>query len=102
MLDDLQDPGNMGTIIRIADWFGVENIICSEHSVDRYNPKVVQSTMGSLLRVNVIYTDLKIFMKKNKQIAFYAASLSGVSVFKLPKITEGIFLIGNESKGLAF
>jgi TrmH family RNA methyltransferase len=100
MLDDLQDPGNMGTIIRIADWFGVENIICSEHSVDRYNPKVVQSTMGSLLRVNVIYTDLKIFMKKNKQIAFYAASLSGVSVFKLPKITEGIFLIGNESKGL--
>jgi len=101
MLDDLQDPGNMGTIIRIADWFGVENIICSEHSVDCYNPKVVQSTMGSLLRVNLIYTDLKLFMKKHKQIPFYAASLSGVSVFKLPKITEGIFLIGNESKGLS-
>ncbi len=101
MLDDLQDPGNMGTIIRIADWFGVENIICSEHSVDCYNPKVVQSTMGSLLRVNLIYTNLKLFMKKNKHIPFYAASLSGVSVFKLPKITQGIFLIGNESKGLS-
>jgi len=101
MLDDLQDPGNMGTIIRIADWFAVENIICSEHSVDCYNPKVVQSTMGSLFRVNLIYTDLNLFMKKNKPIPFYAASLSGISVFKLPKITEGIFLIGNESKGLS-
>lgn len=101
MLDDLQDPGNMGTIIRIADWFAIENIICSEHSVDCYNPKVVQSTMGSLLRVNIVYTDLQTFIKKNKQIPFYAASLSGVSVFKLPKITEGIFLIGNESKGLS-
>ncbi len=101
MLDDLQDPGNMGTIIRIADWFAIEHIICSKHSVDCYNPKVVQSTMGSLLRVNLIYTDLKLFMKKNKQIPFYASSLSGISVFKLPKITEGIFLIGNESKGLS-
>ncbi len=59
MLDDLQDPGNLGTIIRIADWFAIENIICSENSVECYNPKVVQATMGSLARVNLFYTDLE-------------------------------------------
>jgi TrmH family RNA methyltransferase len=100
MLDDLQDPGNMGTIIRIADWFGVENIICSENSVDCYNPKVVQSTMGSLSRINVFYTDLFSFIEKNKEINLYATTLSGTSIFKLPKINEGIILIGNESKGV--
>ena len=100
MLDDLQDPGNMGTIIRIADWFGVENIICSENSVDCYNPKVVQSTMGSLSRMNVFYTDLFSFLEKNKKINLYATTLSGTSIFKLPKINEGIILIGNESKGV--
>ncbi|MEO8721082.1 MAG: RNA methyltransferase [Ginsengibacter sp.] len=100
MLDDLQDPGNMGTIIRIADWFGIENIVCSDNSVDCYNPKVVQSTMGSLLRVNVLYTDLMFFIGKNKKINLYASALSGLSVYDLPKITEGIILIGNESKGI--
>lgn len=100
MLDDLQDPGNLGTLIRIADWFAVENIICSENSVDCYNPKVVQSTMGSLSRVNVFYTDLVSFIKKNKNIDLYATTLSGNSIFKLPKIKEGIILIGNESKGI--
>lgn len=100
MLDDLQDPGNMGTIIRIADWFAIENIICSENSVDCYNPKVVQSSMGSLSRTNVFYTDLVSFVKKNKKISLYATTLSGASVFKLPKINEGIILIGNESKGV--
>ncbi len=101
MLDDLQDPGNLGTIIRIADWFDIENIICSENSVDCYNPKVVQSTMGSLSRVNIVYTQLIPFIQKNKKIPVYAAALSGVSVFKLGKMTEGFFLIGNESKGLS-
>ncbi|MGN6531187.1 MAG: TrmH family RNA methyltransferase [Ginsengibacter sp.] len=101
MLDDLQDPGNLGTIIRIADWFGIENIICSKNSVDCYNPKVVQSTMGSLLRVNILYTDLESFVDKNKRIPIYAADLSGISLYKLPKINEGIFLIGNESNGLS-
>jgi TrmH family RNA methyltransferase len=100
MIDDLQDPGNMGTIIRIADWFGIENIICSENSVDCYNPKVVQSTMGSLSRINVFYTDLVSFIKRNKKINLYATSLSGTSIFRLPKINEGIILIGNESKGV--
>ncbi len=100
MLDDLQDPGNLGTIIRIADWFAIENIICSENSVECYNPKVVQSTMGSLSRVNVLYTDLESFIKKNKRIKVYATTLSGTSIFNLPKISEGMILIGNESKGI--
>jgi TrmH family RNA methyltransferase len=100
MLDDLQDPGNLGTLIRIADWFAVENIICSENSVDCYNPKVVQSTMGSLSRVNVLYADLFSFIQKNKKISVYATTLHGTSVFKLPKIKEGIILIGNESEGI--
>ena len=100
MLDYLQDPGNMGTIIRIADWFGVENIICSENCVDCYNPKVVQATMGSLARVNILYTDILSFITANKNIQLYAADLEGASVFKLPKITEGIILIGNEGNGI--
>ena len=100
MLDDLQDPGNLGTIIRIADWFAIENIICSKNSVDCYNPKVVQSTMGSLSRVNVFYTDIENFIQKNKKIKVFAASLSGTSIFKLPETKEGIILIGNESKGI--
>ncbi len=100
MLDDLQDPGNLGTIIRIADWFAIENIICSENSVECYNPKVVQSTMGSLFRVNIFYTNLETFIEKNKKIPVYATTLSGISIFKLPKIKEGIILIGNEAKGI--
>jgi len=100
MLDDLQDPGNLGTIIRIADWFAIENIICSENSVDCYNPKVVQSTMGSLSRVNVFYSDLVSFIENHKSVPVYATTLSGTSVFNLNKIKEGIILIGNESKGI--
>ncbi|MEO9021321.1 MAG: RNA methyltransferase [Ginsengibacter sp.] len=100
MMDDLQDPGNMGTIIRIADWFAVRDIICSKNCVDCYNSKVVQSTMGSLSRVNIFYTDLIPFIQKNKKINLYAAALEGTSIFKLPKIAEGIILIGNESKGV--
>ncbi|MDP4284267.1 MAG: RNA methyltransferase [Bacteroidota bacterium] len=99
MLDDIQDPGNLGTIIRNADWFGVENIICSQNCVDSYNPKVVQSTMGSLSRVNILYTDLAAFIQKNK-ITVYAAALSGTSLYETDNINEGIILIGNESKGI--
>ena len=100
MLDDIQDPGNMGTLIRIGDWFGIENIICSENSADQYNSKVVQSTMGSLNRVNVYYEDLPKFIEKNRSVPVYAAALEGVSVFEKGKVTEGIILIGNESKGI--
>lgn len=100
MLDDLQDPGNMGTIIRIADWFGIEQIICSENSVDCFNPKVVQSSMGSINRVNIIYNNLIDFLKENKDVPVYAATLAGTPYYELPGIHEGIIIIGNESQGI--
>ena len=100
LLDDLQDPGNLGTIIRIADWFAIENIICSDNSVDCYNPKVVQSSMGSLARVNVFYKDLQRFLPENAAIKTYATTLNGTSIFNLPTVNEGFILIGNESKGI--
>jgi RNA methyltransferase, TrmH family len=100
MLDDIQDPGNFGTIIRNADWFGIEHIICSENCVDCYNPKVIQSTMGSLSRVNIIYTDIKDFIKKNSKISLFATALSGTSIYEIEKVKEGFILIGNESKGV--
>jgi TrmH family RNA methyltransferase len=100
LLDDIQDPGNLGTIIRIADWFGIEQIICSANSVDCYNPKVVQSTMGSLLRVNIIYKDLLEVIENNPSINTYAAALNGQSIFEMEKLKEGFILIGNESKGI--
>jgi TrmH family RNA methyltransferase len=98
-LDTIQDPGNLGTIIRIADWFGIEQIICSIGSADQYNPKVVQSTMGSLARVNLLYVDLLTWLP-NQQLPIYAAALNGKPMQELGAITEGILLIGNESKGI--
>ncbi|MBC8032614.1 MAG: RNA methyltransferase [Chitinophagaceae bacterium] len=100
MLDGIQDPGNMGTLIRIADWFGVEYIIASEESVDVYNPKVVQATMGSIGRVQVVYDDLLRFIKVIPAVPVYAAALEGKDITEYKKITEGIILIGNESKGI--
>jgi RNA methyltransferase, TrmH family len=100
MLDEIQDPGNMGTIIRTADWFGIKNIICSRASADCYNAKVVQATMGSLARVNIIYSELEVFINKNKQTNIYAASLHGKPLGSFTKLKEGIILIGNESKGV--
>jgi RNA methyltransferase, TrmH family len=78
VLDTIQDPGNLGTIIRIADWFGVENIVCSIGCADMYNAKVVQSTMGSLGRLNVMYTDLVAWLNENRNIKIYSASLGGM------------------------
>ena len=100
-LDTIQDPGNLGTIIRIADWFGVENIVCSIGCADMYNAKVVQSTMGSLGRVNVIYTDLIYWFTENKQTKIYAASLIGKDVRAVGKLAEGILIIGNEAHGVS-
>ena len=99
MLDDIRDPGNFGTIIRIADWFGIENIVCSEQTVDMYNPKVVQSTMASLGRVNIIYTDMLQLVKNNPNIKTYAAALEGRKLNEI-EIREGIIIIGNESHGI--
>ena len=98
-LDGIQDPGNLGTIIRTADWFGVQHIICSKDCADVYNPKVVQATMGSIARVNVIYTDLYSWLQKEKDSSIYAAVLKGKDLKKI-KIKTGIILIGNESKGI--
>ena len=100
VLDDLQDPGNFGTIIRTADWFGVENIICSENTVDMYNSKVVQSTMASLGRVNVVYTDIFNWLSEQEKVNIYAATLHGKFINEINKPTEGILVIGNESKGI--
>ncbi len=100
-LDTIQDPGNLGTIIRIADWFGISNIICANGSADMYNSKVVQSTMGSLGRVNIIYTALVDWLAKNKSIKIYSASLEGKDINGLGKIKEGIIIIGNEANGVS-
>ena len=101
VLDNIQDPGNMGTIIRIADWYGIDQIVCNTQSADMYNPKVIQSTMGSIARVKVFYTDLSDWLSKQKGISIYAAMLNGDDVTSMQKIKEGIIVIGNESKGIS-
>jgi RNA methyltransferase, TrmH family len=105
VLDGIQDPGNLGTIIRCADWFGIEDIVCSYGCADNFSPKVVQSTMASIVRVNVIYTDLVKFLTGNPQIPVYAAALDGKSLneFRTDDGLAGnnILIIGNESKGIS-
>jgi RNA methyltransferase, TrmH family len=98
-LDAIQDPGNFGTIIRIADWFGIKEVVCHEGCADLYNPKVVQSTMASIARVNVWYDRNGDWIQKQK-VPILAATLEGTSVYKRGTLKEGILLIGNESKGL--
>jgi TrmH family RNA methyltransferase len=100
MLDTIRDPGNLGTIIRIADWFGVREIICSQDCADMYNSKVVQATMGSMTRVNVFYTDLVNWLKKQTQTRIYAAMLEGKDITKMSAIKSGSIIIGNESAGI--
>ncbi len=99
MLDDVQDPGNVGTIIRTADWFGINKILCSNGCADIYNSKVIQSTMGSIMRVDVLYTDLMEWYNHNNHLHFYGAALAGKSVYDLV-IQQGVLIIGNESKGI--
>jgi TrmH family RNA methyltransferase len=99
VLDGIQDPGNMGTIIRIADWFGIQQIVCSSDSVEIYNPKVVQSTMGSILRVKCWYKDLAEWTSEI-DLPVYGALLDGLDVFTIGRVSEGLLVIGNESKGI--
>jgi RNA methyltransferase, TrmH family len=102
MLDDIRDPGNLGTIIRTADWFGIRLILCSEKTVDVYNPKVVQATMGSLGRVKVHNCDLEKILKSRPDfIKVFGAVLNGDDIVEIPKPQRGIILIGNESKGIS-
>lgn len=100
LLDTIQDPGNLGTILRCADWFGINQVICSEECADAFSNKVVQSTMGSISRVQVLYADLASFVEEYREIPVYAAVLDGADLYKMSKITEGMILIGNESKGI--
>jgi TrmH family RNA methyltransferase len=100
VLDDVQDPGNFGTIIRTADWFGIKNIVCSEHTVEAYNPKTVQSTMGSLCRVNVSYTNLADFLGK-VNLPIFGALLDGNDIYQANWGQEGLILLGNEGHGIA-
>ena len=99
VLDGIQDPGNMGTIIRIADWFGINQIICSNDCVEMYNPKVVQSSMGSILRVRCWYKNFESWQPEN-DMAVYGALLNGRNIYSVGKVKEGVLVIGNESKGI--
>lgn len=100
VLDDVQDPGNLGTIIRTAEWFGIEHIICSIGTVDAYNPKVVQATMGSLARLQIHYTDLTDFIPATG-LKVYGALLNGQSIYQTVWANEGLIVMGNEGNGIS-
>jgi RNA methyltransferase, TrmH family len=102
-LDCVQDPGNLGTIIRSAAWFGIKNIYCSGDCADVYNPKVIQATMGAILHVNVIYISLHDLLKaaRDENIKIYGALMEGASIYSYKLGSSGIILLGNESKGIS-
>ena len=101
-LDGVQDPGNLGTIIRIADWFGISTIICSDDTVDAWNPKVVQATMGSLARVNIIYTNLPEFLDTlPPDYPVYGTLLDGDNIYTQPLTPHGLIVMGNEGNGIS-
>jgi RNA methyltransferase, TrmH family len=102
LLDNIQDPGNLGTIIRTAEWFGVKNIICSHDTVDVYNPKVIQSTMGSFLRMRLFYADAeKVLSELDDSVPVLGALLDGDNLYHTDLPREGLLIIGNESKGIS-
>ncbi len=100
VLDDIRDPGNLGAIIRLCDWYGVEQIVCSEQSVDVYNPKVVQATMGSIARVAVSYMDVEKYLKRANSTIF-GTFMDGKNVYKENLPQEGILILGNEANGIS-
>jgi TrmH family RNA methyltransferase len=102
-LDFVQDPGNMGTIIRAAGWFGIKNIVCSMDCVDVYNPKVIQASMGAILHVHVYHTDLKnlLAFAAQNSVSVFGTMLEGKSIYKHKLDNKGIILLGNESKGIS-
>ena len=99
-LDRIQDPGNLGTIIRIADWFGISDVVCSEDCVDAFNPKVLQATMGSVFRVRVHYLNLEKWLK-DQDADVYGALLGGKNLWQQELKKEGVLLMGNESSGIS-
>lgn len=102
VLDGIQDPGNMGTILRIADWFGIEHVVCSLNTVDVYNPKTVQATMGAIARVKTVYTEIKDFLKKHTHLPVYGTFLQGENIYTDAKLSEnGFIVMGNEGNGIS-
>ena len=99
-LDGVQDPGNVGTIIRIADWFGIDTIYCSPDTADVYNPKVVQATMGSIAHVHIIYCDL-LGLFAHCQCPVYGTLLDGKNIYEQPLSADGIIVMGNEGNGIS-
>ncbi len=103
-IDMVQDPGNLGTIIRICDWFGIKNIICSKGSTDIYNPKTIQATMGAFLRVNVFYEDLPNFLKKYREttkLDCFGTFLEGENIYNCNLPANGLIVMGNEGNGIS-
>lgn len=100
-LDDVQDPGNLGTIIRIADWFGIEHIFCSLSTADVYNPKVVQATMGALARVHMHYLSLTELIEGLKEVPVYGTFLDGTNIYKQSLSETGLIVMGNEGNGIS-
>ncbi len=99
-LDEINDPGNLGAIIRLCDWFGVTQLICSKNTVDCYNAKVVMASMGSLTRVSIVYTDLLLYLKAS-QLPKYAALMDGENVYKSNLPAKAILVMGNEANGIS-
>lgn len=103
ILDNVQDPGNLGTIIRTAEWFGIKNIFCNKGTVDVYNPKVIQATMGAILGVNIIYTDIKELITKHSSSTFpiYGTYMEGENLYTKELSNKGFIVMGNEGKGIS-
>jgi RNA methyltransferase, TrmH family len=101
-LDDIRDPGNLGTIIRLADWYGIGHLICSQSCADFYNPKVIAATMGSFTRVQASYVDLPDFLRQQRaHLPIYGAALAGDNIHRLQLQPQGILVMGNEANGLS-
>lgn len=100
-LDDVQDPGNLGTIIRLADWFGIENIFCSTNTVDIYNPKTIQATMGGIARVKLHYCSLPELISKLNNIPVYGTFLNGENIYTQELTQKGLIIMGNEGNGVS-
>jgi RNA methyltransferase, TrmH family len=101
VLDNINDPGNLGTIIRLADWYGIKHVVCSPETVDFYNPKVVQASKGSFTRVRPHYVSLNDFFSKNPKTPVYAACMEGKPIYGLQKPNSAILVLGNEANGIS-
>ena len=100
-LDRIQNPGNLGTIIRLADWFGISDIVCSEDTADCFNPKVVQATMGAILRVRVHYTNLAAWLSSQSGACIYGTFLEGENIYNAQLEKSGVIVMGNEGQGIS-